>query len=411
MSSRLELVIAVALAGCHPASTGPRLPHGPLASPLAAWIPSDAALVVVVGDGGSAAVDEVTTALGWIGPGVLAALERSVALAWDDSGIQPRSAMWILWDDEARSTATCTVTGDAWHAADALIQAGGTRQVSDGADLIDLGETTTVIRGDVACIVESGAASRRAHHALRLASLTAEDRLLASSAEVDGLLRALPAADVIVWGKGALVGGLVEVVPGAATEALAVAGTPAIAIGVDPSSHEVRLTIAAPAVAPEADRPTEGTVSPGAFALLPPLGSLSPMTLPPKDENTDVPLSDEYLRASTAVLERLVKANELSQQHAALEATARGAFDGEWGTVTWARRAQGEVELVEATWAPPLWPPAQLHKRAATAMEEALATEPQVRAQYERLVAEATAGIEVMIGIRARDVAAWDRAH
>lgn len=406
----LPLVTCVALAACHAAPTGPRLPHGPLASSVAAWIPADAAVVIAIGPRGSAELDDVTTALGWIGPGLLATIDPVVTTAWQGAAIAPRGAMWILWDDDARSTATCAVAGNAARIADALVAAGGTRQVSHGAFVVELGDTTTVLRDGVACVVESGARTRTAHHALRLAALTDEDRLLTTRHDDAALLRSLPEGDVVLLGKGELIGGLIEVVPGLATQTLA-GDTPAIALSIEPASHHVVITIAS-TVNPQAPaRPDHGSVSPGTFALRVPRERRPDVPLPAKDENSDVPGTDAYRAAEHALAASLAGAIDLGQRLDNLEDAARAAFDRAWGSVSWVRRADDRIETVTATWTPPTWPAAELRAAAEAAEAHAREGEDELRALYQRAIEDVAAKIAARTSVRAKDVAAWDRAH
>jgi len=410
VNSWQAVVTCVALAACHPAPTGPRLPHGPLASSVAAWIPADVAVVVAIGPDGSAAIDEVTGALGWIGPGVLATIDPAVIEAWAGAAVKPRGAVWMLWDDDARSTATCVVAGNAAKIAAALEAAGGTRQVSAGAILVTLGDTTTVLRAGVACVVDSGAPSRREHYALDLAALTDVDRLLTARPDAATQLRALPAADVIVWGHGELIGGLIEVVPGPATLTLA-GTTPAIALAIDPDTHQARITIVAPALGQPPSRADDGALSPSVLALRAPPERRRDLPLPARDENPDVPFSEAYLAAESEVATSLAGAVDLGRRLDNMAEAARLAAERAWGRATWHRDLSDTLEVIEVTWDPPAWPPAALVTAADAGVARARDGEPELRALYDRAVDAVAGKLAARTSIRARDVVAWDRAH
>src|SRR5690606_37316020 len=145
-----------------------------------------------------------------------------------------------------------------------------------GATLIERGDTITVLRDGVACTVASGAASRRARHAVRLATLAGDERLLAR-ADARAALDALPAdAAVVAWGAGDVVGGGVDAAELGIAGALGALGEVAVAVAIDPATRELAVTVVAADASRTASAPTRGGVGliasppgPPALAALP----------------------------------------------------------------------------------------------------------------------------------------------
>jgi hypothetical protein len=361
-------------------------PTAPLAagSALAAWIPSDVAMVIAVAPGGSADLDALAAALELPEPGAHVALPDEVAAAWPDA----RGALWMLLAIETATIARCARVGDAARAAAAL---GGQPQRSGDAILVEHGEVTVVLRGGAGCAVSGGAASVRARHALRLATLGDDERLLRARPEVRAALEALPDAEVTAWGAG-------PVIAGGLGGGLALSGELAIAASM--AGRTLRIEASAPAA-------RAAQVPLGGLAVPPPIEPLPPLPRPPIDENTDVPESAEYRAAVSAMAQLLADAVEVAGAVQAAEEAARAAWIAAWGEVAVA--PDGERTVV--TWTPPAWPPSRLRADADAALAAARAPIAEPRARYQALVDEAAAKVPALIKIRARDVAAWDRAQ
>ena len=356
---------------CH--TPPPRFAEGPLATPLARWIPADAVMVIAIGADGAAEVDALAEAMQVPAPGKFA----------------PPGGLWILLDSEATSTARCEAAKAAPSPAGARVSH------SAGATLVELGDTTTVFRDGVACVVASGAASRRARHAVRLAGLTDDERLVSNPAARAAIDALPPDADVIAWGAGDVIGGGVNDDLAATLGAM---GNVAVALSLD----EGVLTVSAhPERAPEG-RESKG-LRMGLYARPPSSPPLAPLPIPPRDENTDVPESADYRAAIQRLTEHLFAAAELATEITTREDAATAAWIAAWGEAILAT-ADGTVEL---TWTPPPSPRAA----ADRASDDARAGLDELRARHARLVADAEAMLPELVKIRARDVAAHDRAR
>jgi hypothetical protein len=382
---RLLLIGSVLGAACHTPAR-PRFAAEPLATPVAAWIPADAVMVIAIGPGGAVDIDALAAALGVPEPGAFA----------------PPGGVWILLDEDASSTARCEPARP--DAAAALIGKGGKQSRSAGATLIELGDTITVIEGGVACAVASGAASRRARHAARLAGLGDDERLIADPA-ARAALAALPAgAAVVAWGPGDVIGGGVDAEGLGLTEALGALGDLAGALSIDRSKGLV-VTV----------RPERGPIGPeskgpasiGRIAHPPAPPPLPPLPVPPRDENTDVPESAEYRVAADRLTRALFAAAEDAQAIAAREDAAAAAWVAAWGEAA----ITPDGGAIEVRWTPPAWPPAEVRAAADAARAAARAGLDDLRARHGARIAEAEALVAELVKIRARDVAAFDRAH
>jgi len=365
----------------------PRFATAPLATPVAAWIPADALMVIAIAPGGAAEVDALARALQVPEPGQFAA----------------PGEVWILLDGDASSTARCAPAAAGVEAA--LLGKGGVASRAGGATLIERGDTITVLRDGVACTVASGAASRRARHAVRLATLAGEERLLAR-ADARAALDALPAdAAVVAWGAGDVVGGGVDAAELGIAGALGALGEIAVAVAIDPASHELAVTVVPADASRTASAPPRGSV--GLIASPPGPPALAALPLPPRDENVDVPESPEYREAVQRLTRALFAAAELATEITARADAARAAWIAAWGDAS----ITGAAAALEVRWTPPAWPPGQIRAAADAAYAAAHAGVDDLVARHAAAIGAAEALLPELVKIRARDVAAFDRAR
>jgi hypothetical protein len=388
---RLFAVSVTAAVACRAPPSAP--PRPALAPELAAWIPAD--VVMVIGAGGdTSAIDEVAAALGVPAPGRFVALPEDLATAWQRTG-GARGALWMQLDRDAASTARCAVIADPRAAVQALIAAGGVTSRAGAASLIELGAGVTVLRGGVACTVTSGAPSRRARHAVRLATLTGPDRLSAR-ADAAAALGALPPATVIAWGDGALIGAGLDAEGVELAGRLGRFGDVAIAVDVAAGTRTVDITVVGAGGEPGGD-PAPGAehrFAVGRLAAAPPAPPLTPAPAAPVDENTDVPASAELIAARDRFDAAIADASELAARIAAADDAARARWRAAWGPASVVEAgARADVR-----WPLPAVIPPPLDDASAP-----------LRARRDRRVAEAEAMIAELLRIRARDVSAHDR--
>jgi hypothetical protein len=372
---RLALVALAGCVGvaCH--TPPPRFAEGPLASPLARWIPADAVMVIARGGSGASAIDRL-------------ARELQVPVP---SKFAPYGGLWILLDEDAQTTARCAPGATP-------AEPDGTVSRSGGALLVESGDTVTVYEDGIACTVASAVASRRARHAVRLAGLADDERLVAD-AKARAAIDALPpdVADVIAWGAGDVIGG------GISDELSSALGTLGnVAVGM--SFHEDGSALHV-YVRPE--RGLEGfeskVVKVGLYAQPPVPPPLPPLPVPPRDENTDVPESADYRAAVQRLTQLLFAAAEAATEITTREDNATAAWIAAWGNAILMPSGDG----ILLTWSPTI----SSRHDADRARDAARAGIDELRARHERLVADAEAMLPELVKIRARDVAAHDRAR
>ncbi len=405
------LLALLLLAACPPPKPPPTLPlGGAIGSPLGDWIPADVALAVAVDGSSVAELSELLAALGLDGAGALGAMGARETAAWRAAGIEPTGGVWMMLDVEAGVTARCALVGPAGPAAEALVAAGGTARTAEGARLVDLDDVVIVIEHGGACAVGGGARSRVERAALKLAALTAEDRLVARQ-DARAQLAQLPAAPLVAWAPSDAVDAVLAGT-GLPVGMLDTARAAALALEVDVSGR-VELTVIAP---PGAAAPPDGPapVAPGAIVRGPAPTELPVAPALPPEDNPDVPRSAEHEAAAAALAEVLAAAEALAEQVRAADRAARAAWIQAWGIgearVTATGSVPAAVELA-VEWRAPAWPPAALRAAAQAAAEAAVAEVPAWLAARAALLDDARARLDALVKLRARDVAAWDRAH
>ncbi len=409
-SRSLGVVLLTAVLGAvacgHAERPMPRL-HGPIGAAAAAWIPADAVLVVVADGAGAVELGALLAAMELGAAGAPGAMGERETTAWRVAGIEPRGGLWMLLDVEADVSARCAAVGPAAAAADALVAAGGVARAAPGARLVDLDAVTTVLRDGVACSVTGGARSGVERQALRLAGLAAGERLVDQEA-ARALLGELPMAPLVLWAHSDAVDAVLAIA-GLPVGLLDTAAATAIAVDVDAAGRAV-VTLRAPAgaVAPPA---APAPVAIGAIVRGPAATDLPPNLALPADDNPDVPLSAEYAAASAALGEALAHADALGERVRDADRAARTAWITTWGVGTATLAAQAGTLEVVIEWRAPGWPPATLRATAEAAVTAARVDVAALLAERAALMVTAGAQLDALIKLRARDVAAWDRAQ
>ena len=396
-------LVAAALAACRPPA--PAAPAAPTIASLTRWIPADAIMAIVVVDhAGAAPVDALARAVRAPSP-----LEH-VAPPPELAAIATRGRVWMLLDGEAGTIARCA---EVRPPADPAAALGGTARRAGSATIVDTTDAAIVLDGGFACVVTSGVRSRRDHHAVRLATLAADERLAPTAVD------AVATAPVIVWGRGDVIGaGLDDTGEGLAA-ALARRGTVAIGARVEAGALRAEVVGAAPTPAPSPDAappapappapasaPAPDVVAVGPYAEPPPVPPPAPLPVPPVDENVDVPESPEHRATVARLAQTLAAAVETASALEAAAGAARAAWITAWGTAT--VTTSPDASRAALTWRPPA-PAAELRARADRAFAAAAAPIAELRARHDALVADAAARIAELVRIRARDVAAHDR--
>jgi hypothetical protein len=291
---------------------------------------------------------------------------------------------WIdLETEEGGPMARCARIGDTAKAAAALIDAGGTASTAGAATLIARNDETTVLRDGVACVITNGAASRREHHAVRLATLEADERLPADA------LAPVAGAAYLGWGTGTVIGAGIHDDVGVAL------GKAPRAVGVDydAAAQEIEIRVDVP----------DATIAMGSYASSRPVAIPTiPLPVLPEDGNTDVPLSVEYQQALDAVQATIAAAAAHAAAITRIDEQARAAWRDAWGTAT---VADGTLR-----WRLPA-PAAELRGKANAAYDAANAGIQDEIAGYQAAVQAVDAAQPPLIKLRAHDVAAWDRQH
>jgi len=380
-------------------------PPAPLEAPMggiAGWIPKDVVMVLVARDGGDA-IDTLAVAMHAPSPRRHVAPPEPVASAWARAGVAARGIAWMLIDGDAATTVRCARI-ERGNPAAALVAAGGIRSKAGDAVLVQIDDVTVVLRGAIACSVTSAVTSRRALAAARLATLAGDDRLFARDeprVAVERALAAVPEAQVIVWGAGAVIGGGIDASGRGLAGALGELGEVAIALE-SAQGNDMRIAVVAPRIA--AAPPV--TVQPGAYAGLPTMTPLAPLPLPAKDLNPDVPESREYKDAVSRLARVLAEAVDVAAQIDARRNAGLEAWVAAWGTAMVAREA-GRLELTWRISASPV----DLRAAAERAFNASLAGVDALQVRYSALIRDGAALNEEILRIRARDVAAFDRGR
>jgi hypothetical protein len=191
-----------------------------------------------------------------------------------------------------------------------------------------------------------------------------------------------------VWGAGDVIaGGLAGELP------LGPLGTLTIELAADAGT--LRVDVRAPSIAAAAPE----TVKPGSVAGAPEPERLTPLPLPEKDLNPDVPESPEYRAGVAQLAQTLAEAAQLAQEIRASEDAARAAWIAAWGTAQLTREA-GRATV--------MWTPGS-RARADEAFDAAFDNGLLLR--HFSAVQRAQKRIHQLVKIRARDVAAYDRAQ